>query len=192
MPAKEGSLRHYASRYAVSHELVRKLKAEGIDLEDTEAVAARLEQEGAGLPEVPRTIPSPVSGAGLGAAIERLKAAEEALHEDYLVALQRRDRSAGVLLKQWSSVVEQLRKVEADNPSIQQAKAESISKEDLASVLASLFANLRQDLDSLARRVGSELEMKTVLEIEPVIQRETSRIVDSLFACAYLKGAVNE
>ena len=77
-------------------------------------------------------------GAGLGAAIARLQEEEQALYGSYLAAKAAGSARASVYLKQWQSVVEQLRKVEADNPSIEREKENSISKDDLARVLGAL------------------------------------------------------
>ena len=192
MATKPGSLRFYADLYGVSHEALRSLKNEGIDLADEQAVKDRLALTGGAIDFV-RTPSLPVSGEGLGAAIRRLQAAEQSLHADYEAARLANSPKEGTLLKQWRETIEQLRKAEDSNPSIEKEKANTVSKDDLARVLGALFGNLRLDLESFGRRVSAELEGKrSRFDIEAIISRETSRIVENLSQCGYLEGAENE
>lgn len=190
MAAKPGSLRFFAEKYSVSHVTIKSLKGEGLDLTDEAAVNARLNL--AAPSALPRSVPTSTDGSGIKAAIARLQSAEQALHADYSAALIAGDKSASVRLKEWTSVVEQLRKVEGDATTIEEEQGNSISKHELAGALGSLFSNLRLDLDSLARRVSAECERKGRFDIEAVISRETTRIVGNLYACSYLEGGQDE
>lgn len=185
MPAKPGSLRHYAERYGVSPETIRTLKNEGLNLDDSDAIEARLGLGGSS--SLPLTLPESIDGLGIKAAVERLRSAERAAYQDYSAAKGAKDKSLAAREKSYLALSEQLRKVAGDEKAIEKSNENVVSKDELAPALASLFGNLRLDLESLPRRLAVECELKDRFEIEPIVNREVERLLDGLFACSYLR-----
>jgi hypothetical protein len=181
---KPKSLRSYAERYGVSHELIRRIKSEGLDLEDETAVQNRISEnvKGGSLPHAKLTVPRRITGSGLTAAIQRLQAAEIAAHEDYLDALENAPEAAGRALKAWQTILDQLRKAEIENPTIQKENAQTVTREELAETLGILFRNLRTDLEALPRKIG----LVAGKDAEKAANEEVQIICDSLYSCKYL------
>lgn len=186
MPTKPNSLRSIARKFRVSHEFIRKLKAEGIDIADATAVGERLAQNGQERSSLSLalTLPDSNNKTGLRAAIERLRAAELASHQDYLNAIKNEPGQAARYLKAWTTILEQLRKIEVENPSIEKENSQTITKEELAIELGECFRNLRTDLDSLPRRISMH-SGKSRTQLEALVEEEINRIVDSLFDCKF-------
>jgi hypothetical protein len=171
--------------------MIRRMKEEGIDLEDEKMVNERLSlynEEKQTSVSLPLTLPENVAGTGLRKSIERLEACEVAAHQDYLNALKNDPVSAARYLKNWMTITEQLRKISVDNPSVEKENSKVITKEELALELGELFRNLRQDLDSLPRRI-SLFTGKSKTDLEAAVKEETNKIIDSLFHCKYLDSA---
>lgn len=82
--------------------------------------------------------PGERSGA-LRAAIERLQAAELAAHPDYLNAIKSEPGQAARCLKAWTTILEQLRKIEVEHPTIEKENSQTVTKEELAKELGELF-----------------------------------------------------
>jgi hypothetical protein len=190
MPQKDSmSLRELGKKYGVSYQTISNFKKEGVDVLDEKAVRERIElNESVSLTtSFPLSVPSPNHKPGLAGSIERLQQAEIASHQDYLKALKEQPEQAGKCLKAWLVLAEQLRKISVDNPSIEKENSQSISKSQLATELGSLFRDLRQDLDSLPRRL-SMFAGKSKAELEREVQSEVDKILDSLYSCTYLSS----
>lgn len=180
---KNDSLRTLAKKYGCSPQTISNLKKEGVDISDEKAVQDRLNTGGSSLPH---TIPATTEGTGLRAAIERLQAAEVAAHEDYKNALKNAPDEAGRTLRAWQTILEQLRKVEDSNPSIEKENQNVITKEDISAVLSTLFANLKLELDSLPKRLSVSLLNRKREEIFETVTAEVERIKGELYECRLL------
>jgi len=184
--AKQPSLRDYGRIFNCSHELIRIIKDEGVNLSDTEAVIARLTQNPNYVPPGP-TAPAgkPVANStegqqGLRAAIERLRECELAASDNYRKALADNSPAAGNALKNWTAIIEQLRKAEESTPDIEKANSNSVSKDELAQSLGGLFKDLRQDLDALPNKIATQGQNCSKEALQQIVKQHAERIIDSL------------
>jgi len=187
--SKNLSLRHYANLYGCSHSLIATIKKEGIDLDDETLVRPRISSNLVKNQPVfsAGNIPAENTESGLRAVIDRLRDAELNSYKDYIENLKNNPSNAPVSLKIWHSIIDQLRKLETENPKIEEENHDSINRKEMAQVLGDLFQNLRLDLDSLPRKIAYLTQGKNKIEIERITEKETNRIIDSLYACEFLK-----
>lgn len=189
--------KHYAARYGCSLRTIARYAKAGLPLDDEEATRICIANQRTGakpltlnravLPDGPRLESN--RGLGLSASIERLQEAEAAAHAEYAAALQGNDQNlAANKLKSWTVLAEQLRKTAQTSPEVEEANKQAISLSDLQSTLNELFVKLRQDLDTLPRRIALELVGKDELSIREILTREVNEIISSLFHCKYFKG----
>lgn len=185
---KEHSLRSLSDRYKTNYETLRQLKKQGIDLLDENAVIGKLSENPAYIPpetnkdNPPLNIPSENKDKGLRAAIERLRDSEISAYENYRDSLKNNPALSGRFLKEWQTILEALRKVEESNPDIEEANSNSISREELAKTLGTLFKNLRQDLEALPEKISTIGQNTAKQELKKIAAAETNRIIDSLFS----------
>jgi hypothetical protein len=189
--------KHYAALYGCSLRTIARYAKAGLPLDDEEATRICMANQRTGatplalnravLPDGPRLESN--RGLGLSASIERLQEAEAAAHAEYAAALQGNDQNlAANKLKSWTVLAEQLRKTAQTSPEVEEANKQAISLSDLQSTLNELFIKLRQDLDTLPRRIALELVGKDELSVREILTREVNEIISSLYLCKYLKG----
>lgn len=193
-PAKRKSLRQYAKEHNVSHETIRKIRAEGINLDEPAAVQARLSEivpvSAESSPALPRSIPDGSGNKGLAESIKRLQAAELAAFADYQSALAGGEPGAIIRTqKAWVSLTESLRKTELSNPEVEELKSTSVPVAELAAVLGELFRNLRADLEAMPQRLAVECAHKDEISIRESIKGEIRGIISNLHECQYLGGS---
>jgi len=177
------SLRALAKLHGVSHEKIRKLLASGAKERDLPAL---LGNDPAPVEVKQPKEPVTAQNEGLEAAISRLKQAEVAAHSDYLACTQEGPVKAAKL-KNWTAILEQLRKVSAENPQITQATGESLSREDVTRTLSFLFTSLKIDLEALPEKVASEAVGKSRDDIRQLMEGHIKKIMGGLHECKYLK-----
>jgi hypothetical protein len=182
----EHPLNYYPSVYGVSYRTVLRWAKKGFPLDDQAATRRAIEGEADSVPVVP-----PSQGLGLAASIRRLQEAEAQAHAEFVTAKQTGSESTGALQRLWLSLAEQLRKLEQSTPEIQEANKQTIKLSELNEVLGGLFSRLRQDLESLPRRVSLELVGQDVIAIQETLSREIGGIVASLHRCEYLEGGAD-
>lgn len=184
--------KEYADIYGRNERTIKRWKAKGWPLDDENATRLLMEAGGAGDPPDSDAAPY-VKGTGpvgLAAALDRIRNAERDAHASYEAA---RDAGTDDILvcarhKQWLAAVEALRKAEEANPSVARDNQNSVSLEELRHTLTQLFAQLRQDLDSLPKRVALELVGKDEIGVREVLARETGELIANLYACHYLES----
>jgi hypothetical protein len=193
---KAPSLRALATKYGTSHRAIADLKKLGVDVLDPEQVAIKLVEQNPkwempdGMLGKKKATPLKKKSKkgntdpGLRAAIDRLRAAELEAHDKFQSAINPVEEQR--YLKVWHTTLEQLRKVEESQPDIESANSQSISKEDLAQTLGTLFRNLRQDLDTLPQRIALIGQNTSEDALASIVKVETDRIIDSLYACRLL------
>jgi hypothetical protein len=182
-------LKHYAAVYGVSYRTILRWAEKALPLDD--ASQTRLATGKAGKAgNAPQGASRTCSGLlGLAASIQRLRQAEEAAHYDYQQAKTESDAfTTAQRWKIWKEISEQLRKVELATPDVAEANKSSVSISEVQTALNELFAKLRQDLETLPRRLSLELIGKDEIGIREVLARETNEIILSLFNCKYLQG----
>lgn len=188
------SMTAIARRHRTTLQTLYRLKEDGLDVTNDEVLTAHFAASRTRRPVLPcsssptATTPVEVTGTkGLVAAIERLREEEIYAHALYKDSLLKKPEFSPLFLKQWTAVLEALRKIEESTPAILKDNSASISTEELATTLSNLFRNLRQDLDSLPTKIAlAGQEMKRA-ELETLVRSETSKIIDSLFDCKYVK-----
>jgi len=191
---------YYAALYGVSVRTIARYAKAGFPLDDEEGTRTRIANQRTGkpltlnlgvIPDGPRLDAN--AALGLSASIQRLQEEEAAAHAEYAAALQSGDANLATnKLKSWTILTEQLRKNEESAPEVAEANKQSISLSDLQNTLNDLFNTLRQDLDTLPRRVALELMGKDELAIREILTREVNEIISSLFHCKYLAGYQSE
>ena len=188
---------HYAALYGCSVRSIARYSRAGYPLDDENATRLRIADQRTGkspsvnlgvLPDGPKLESNRT--LGLSASIQRLQEAEAAAHAEYFMALQGNDANlAASKLKSWALLAEQLRKTAQTSPEVEEANKQSISLSDLQATLNELFVKLRQDLDTLPRRIALELVGKDELGIKEVLIREVNEIISALHSCKYLAVA---
>jgi len=188
------SRQHYAQTYGISERTVSRMVQRGFPLDDEPAMRVYIAQ-GAKLPasepvKGSREIPSGSNESGLKGSIERLRQAELAAHVAYTQAAREGNiQRSTSLQRDWLSLTEQLRKVEQSNPEIEEQNKKTIRLEDLTLELNVLFVRLRQDLETLPKRIALELVSKDEIGIREILSREIDDVILSLYQCKYLKEA---
>ncbi len=193
--AKQPSLRVLAKKYGTSHRAIDDLKKAGVDINDPEQVILKLStqnpnwvppDEFVSKAKNPSKSKKPTGNTDLGlrAAIDRLRQAELEAHLKFQSATTLAEEQR--YLKVWTSVLEQLRKVEESQPDIEEANSASISKEELAAVLSGLFKNLRQDLETLPARIALVGQSSSEDVLKRVVEEEVGKVLDSLSSCRLL------
>lgn len=188
--------KEYADTYGRNVRTIRRWKLKDWPLDD-ETATRRLIDAGGGGNEPQDAIPfvKGTGAVGLAAALERLREAERDAHASYESAREAGtdETAVGYRQKQWFGAVEALRKAEEANPSVARENQNAVSLDELRHTLTQLFAQLRQDLDTLPRRVALELVGKDEIGIREVLARETGELITNLYACQYLEsGAASE
>lgn len=193
---KPASLRTLAKRYGTSHRAIDDLKKTGVDVNDPDQVILKLSAQNPNWIPPEEFMPSKKKTAkkakvtpastdlGLRAAIDRLRQAELEAHQKFTNATTLAEEQR--YLKVWTSVLEQLRKVEESQPDIEEANSASISKEELATVLSGLFKNLRQDLDTLPARIALVGQNSSEEVLTRIVEEEVNKVIDSLHSSKLL------
>jgi len=193
-------LTHYPKVYGVSYRTILRWAEKGFPLDDEQATrlltagTPQTAKPGSGPHQRTRTTATPrnapAGSLGLSASIQRLQQAEANAHGAYLHALANETPLiAAHARKAWQELVEALRKTELSSPEVQEANKTSVSLSEIQTVLNELFTKLRQDLDTLPRRIALELVGADEISIRQVLAREAEEIVSRLFACKYLTDA---
>jgi hypothetical protein len=95
---------------------------------------------------------------GLLAAIQRLRAAEIQAAQDYTLSLTTGDVDLVARKKRdWVDLLEQLRKVEASNPEIQKANAQTLPVADVERETARMVQAFRVALEAIPRSLPQKL-----------------------------------
>ena len=138
----------------------------------------------------PLSLPSPENTDGttgsLREILTRLHSAERSCYDDYIRAIKEEPSAAPKCLRAWNALLEQIRKIEAETPSVEKENKDSIPKQEIVVELSEMFRNLRQDLESLPRRISLH-SGKSKYDLEKVVTGEVERIIDSLFSSKYLR-----
>lgn len=198
--AKPDSLRTIAKKFGTSHRAIDDLKKSGVDITDDAQVILKLSNNPAWVPPDGLCSPKKKAGRpkkkasvpqalGLRAAIDRLRQAELEAHSKFISAASLAEEQR--YLKVWQTTLEQLRKIEESQPDIESANSQSISKEELAQVLGTLFRNLRQDLDALPDRIALLGQNTTEEILAGIVAGEVGKIIDSLHNCKLLNAQSN-
>lgn len=199
------SLKHYVEVYKVSYSTIQKYAREAYPLDNYEATLLRIgsqkyqkapvatdnvEQENGQNEQdaissvLEASVEPSVEPLGLKASINRLQRAERAAAAKYERTIDPVKQQA--LQKNWLALVEQLRKVEQSTPDIEESNKQAVSLSDLKTVLNELFLRLRQDLDTLPKRIALELTGQDELNIREILKREIEEIIVNLFNCKFL------
>jgi len=187
-------LKSYCQKYGVSYRTILRWKDSGFPLDDERQTRLLVSTGARFTPQLPANGPrndsTAIPGAlGLSASIARLQQAELATHADYTQARASGDENlAEAKRRQWVSLSEQLRKVEQSTPEIEESNRNSIRVEELDAALGDLFLKLRQDLDSIPKRVSLEIAGKDEITAREVLKREMDEIILALYSCKYLGG----
>lgn len=193
------SLRALAKRYGTSHRAIDDLKKSGVDVNDPEQVILQLSRNLNWVPpEEFKTVgkkkgkakktPNGNVDPGLRAAIERLRQAELEAHDKFKHAQTLAEEQR--YLKVWTSVLDQLRKIEESQPDIESQNNQIVTKEELAIVLGGLFKNLRQDMDTLPARIALLGQNCKEEILEAIVEAEVAKIIDSLKDCTLIHEKV--
>jgi hypothetical protein len=184
-------LKSYCAVYGVSYRTILRWKEAGLPLDDepqTRAMLATGARPGAQLlTNAPVTVSD--GSLGLSGAVARLKQAEAAANAEYQAAVASGDAAqAAIAEKRWLSLVESLRRNEVSNPEVAEANKNTVPVKEVESALNELFQKLRQDLETMPKRIALELIGRDELGVREVLKRETGEIISALFLCKYLEG----
>jgi hypothetical protein len=189
---------HYAQLYAVSPRTVSRWAQKGFPLDDESQtrllLSAGVKSISHGGANAPRTASGATAGAhGMEASIRRLQAEEARAHADFESARANANATlADLLHKQWLRTSEQLRKVEQSTPEIEEANKNTVRIEEVGAALNDLFLKLRQDLESMPKRIALEAVGQDELGIREIIKREIETVISALYVCKYLGGGESE
>jgi hypothetical protein len=187
------TIKELAKQYGISTRTALRYKKEGVDLTDSAAVEAK-KREGQDrqfsgrkslwpadttrAPKPQTTLGSTLAngadasmqpdGEGLQSAIARLRRRERELSTQA-------DRT-----REWLEVIEGLRKVEKDKPSIEKENAESLTTSEVREKWALACSAVRSALDALPARMALLLEGLDVNEIEEKLERKVESILTNL------------
>jgi len=186
------NLKHYQQVYGVSYRTILRWSERGFpldDIEKTKLLAANKSLTNFN-PSKGGTLANYTNGAlGLNASIQRLQEEEAIAHANYKAAVTEGDELlAGQRRKAWQELVEQLRKTEQTNPEVAEANKQTVQLGELKRELNSLFINLRQDLETLPRRIALELVLKDEIAIREIISKEANHLITNLYKCKFLGG----
>ena len=189
-------LRHYASVYGCSLRQIQRYSAKGYPLDDETTTRTLI---AGGVAVVPGT-GGPASPAqqgsealGLGGFVQRLREEEAVAHRNYQEALKENNPGkAAACLHIWQELGEQLTKSESSNPKVQEANKSSITAGEVKIVLSDLFFKLREDWETLPRRVAMELVGKDEITIREILDLEVREIIEAIYSCKFLEDTEGE
>ncbi|MHA3773651.1 hypothetical protein ACXR0O_19115 [Verrucomicrobiota bacterium sgz303538] len=188
------TLSWYAEHYGKSLRTVKRWAAEGLPLDDDalmrEHMADPNRQAGRKPVEEPATAPvftpadptaeepAPVqldesffAGSGVLAAVERLKMAERERSAAYFDAIKRRQPAQIIAnrFKEWTGLIDFLRKLEKDVPEIRRANGSAIDKAETEAAIGQVFQAFKAAGNNMpgraARKVVGLTEYDEVVEI---------------------------
>ena len=118
---------------------------------------------------------------GLLAAIRRLRTAEIRAAQDYEIALSTEDVDLMARKKRdWVDLCEQLRKMEASNPDIQKANAETLPVADVERETGRMVNAFRVALESLPRSLPQKLVGLDAVGIQEAIAQAVNEALAQL------------
>ena len=118
---------------------------------------------------------------GLLAAIRRLRTAEIRAAQDYEIALSTEDVDLMARKKRdWVDLCEQLRKMEASNPDIQKANAETLPVADVERECGRMANAFRVALESLPRSLPQKLVGLDAVGIQEAIAQAVNEALAQL------------
>lgn len=186
---------HYAALFNVSVRTISRWAKDGLPLDDEAQTRALVATGAKFTPQLsgnrPRTPLSAATGAlGLSGAVLRIAESEAAAYQEYQTALAGTDAKAvAILERRWLDLAEALRKNEVSNPEVAEANKNTIPVKEVEAALNDLFLKLRQDLETLPKRIALELLGRDEIGIREVLQRESAEIITALYACKYAGGS---
>ena len=166
----------YAALYGKPDRTIRRWQEKGFPLDDPDAMGEYLSPRGRHQDEdeeLPPPMPSgdedealPIQlgedffeGFGALAAIERLKKAERERAAAYFTAILKKS-PAQVLLnrfREWTGIIEALRKLSKDEPDIRKANDLTIDKSEVEACVGHVFAAFRTAARNLPTRAAAKL-----------------------------------
>lgn len=176
------ALRTLAKEFKVSRETIRRHRVEGW----TDSQIRDYYENKATPPNAAALPFEPNYDPGLKNSIERLRQAEVLAYQDFINASGGKDKATKQ--RAWGNILESLRKVESENPDIEQKNDNTINREDLAQSLTFLFNSLRVDLEGLGGQAAAECEGKSKEAIKQIIDGKAANIMEGLYACQYLRN----
>jgi len=188
-------LEHYTKVYNVSLRTIQRVAKKNYPLDDFEKCKLLIEGRVGELVGVKQTTEGvevadiPESELGITQSIKRWQQSEVITHSNYLKALASGDEG---LTKYWwniwKSTSEQLRKIEASSPEIAEANKSAVNINEVEQELNNLFTVLKLDLESFGKKIAIKLEGKNAIDIEDIIAKDISLIINNLYSCKYLGG----
>ena len=189
----------YEQTYNCSNRTIQRYSRLGYPLDDTQATLALIAAQKLQPPG--RQEPQPVAdraddgrrnaqeartaALGMAGSIDRLQQAEAAAHRHFLNAAT--DAEKLVRGKARTALAEQLRKQEQATPEIEESNKQTVKLSDIKQTLSELFHKLRQDLDTMPKRIALELIGKDEIGCRLVLETEIAQIVNSLYQNKYLE-----
>lgn len=121
------------------------------------------------------------SKPGLVAAIQRLRQAEIQAAQDFELARSTDDPDLIARKKKdWTDLIEQLRKVEVSNPDVQRANAETVPVADVERGTARMISTFRVALEALPRSLPPKLIGLDEIGIQEVIAQALNEALSQL------------
>jgi len=193
----------YAKRYGKSLATIKRWWKQGKPLDDPDAMGEYLSPRGRKSDdnfESPSRIPPPddspdegeipialdesfFAGEGILSAIERLKKAERERAAAYFDAIKRRlfPQILQNRFKEWTGIIETLRKVAKDEPEIRKANELTIDRAEVEAAIGQIFQSFRGAANNLPGRAASKLlGLREHGEILDVLEREIEVLLRSL------------
>ena len=184
-PKFKEHLSSIAKRHQTTHQTLIKIRGEGIDIYDDDALSRRMALR----PRAPKVIPAmpkvkprakkrttTKAGDGLPEAIKRLEAAETEAHEKYVGMRDQNEPLAPQALKEWTILIKELRDTAKETPNIEKSAANLLEKEAVISAWADRLKPLDQDLDSLAQKIASKGQGMDRHDLETLVNLEVGKI----------------
>lgn len=143
-----------------------KANKAGINLDDDTAVKTYLEtvkRRGRGNPLLKqKRIGEPikierVDGEGMETQIKRLSTIANSLYEQYITSKGKgEDGTASLILSDFNKVTESLRKLEVDNPKVNELNRNVVSVDDMVSTYNQMLMQFNEDLDAIPGRIADK------------------------------------
>jgi hypothetical protein len=208
-PKYQHTYSFYAQQYGKTERSIKRYAAQGLPLDQPELMAEYFKNSGRktdeenNAPANPGAAGGPLpfandepaepaaveldetffEGAGVLAAIERLKAAERERAGAYFQAIKR-NQAANVLanrFKEWTGLIDVLRKLEKDAPEIRRANRDSIDRAETEAAIGAIFQSFRAALNNMAGRTAKKVHgLDDYDEIFEIVEKEVSTVLRNL------------
>lgn len=191
----------YAALYKVDERTVRRWMEKGLPLDDERAMAEYRsprgrkpdvaegfgeqvpEEGGEDLPSLVDLGDEFFRGTGVLAAIDRLKKAEQERSAAYFTALRQRANAQiiGNRFKEWTAIIEALRKLEVSAPEIRKLNGMSLPRDEVQAATSLVLQSFRTAALNLPGRAADKLDGTTSREERvEILEREIRTLLRTL------------